>query len=57
MSKEALLNLNNRNPTLPSSIVSLLLEFEDTFQNEMPPMLPLMRGNGECVLIVRQLTI
>ena len=41
--KEALLNTNELNPIMPSSVVSLLQEFEDVFLNEVPHGLPPIR--------------
>ena len=42
--KEAFLNTNEHDPALPSSVVSLLQEFEDVFPDEMPDGLPPIRG-------------
>jgi hypothetical protein len=42
--KESYLNLDETNKSLPSLAVSLLQEFEDVFQEEMPNELPLIRG-------------
>ena len=42
--KEALLNTNDLDPALPSSVVSLLQEFEDVFPDEVPDGLPPIRG-------------
>ena len=42
--KEALLNTNELDPALPSSVVSLLQEFEDVFPDEVPDGLPPIRG-------------
>ena len=42
--KEALLNTNELDPILPSSVVTLLQEFEDVFPDEMPHGLPPIRG-------------
>ena len=42
--KEALLNTNELDLTLPSSIVSLLQEYEDVFPEETPHGLPPSRG-------------
>ncbi|KAK0589948.1 hypothetical protein LWI29_020487 [Acer saccharum] len=42
--KEALLNTNELDPVLPSSIVTLLQEFEDVFPDEMPHGLPPIQG-------------
>ena len=42
--KEAFLNTNEFDPTLPSSITSLLQEYEDAFPEETPYGLPLIRG-------------
>ncbi|XP_052486318.1 uncharacterized protein LOC128041056 [Gossypium raimondii] len=44
MYKETLLNTNELDPNLPSSIVSLLQEFEDMFPEDIPNGLPLIRG-------------
>ena len=41
---EAFLNTNELDPTLPSSIVSLLQEFEDIFPDEVPYGLPPIWG-------------
>ena len=41
----ALLNTNELNLVIPSSVVSLLQEFEDVFPEEMPHGLPPIRGN------------
>ena len=38
--KEALFNINQLDTSLPSSIVSLLQEFEDVFPEEIPKGLP-----------------
>ena len=42
--KEALLNTNALDPVIPSSVVSLLQEFDDVFPEDMPPGLPPIRG-------------
>jgi hypothetical protein len=42
--KEALLNTNELDLALPSSIVSLLQEYEDVFPDEIPHGLPPIRG-------------
>ena len=42
--KEAYLNTNDLNSSLPSSIVSLLRDYEDVFPKEMPKGLPPLRG-------------
>ena len=42
--KEALSNTNQLDTSLPSSIVSLLQEFEDVFPEEIPKGLPHIRG-------------
>ena len=42
--KEAFLNTNEFDPTLPSLITSLLQEHEDVFPEETPHGLPLIRG-------------
>ena len=42
--KEALFNTNQLDTSLPSSIVSLLQEFEDVFLEEIPNGLPPIRG-------------
>jgi hypothetical protein len=42
--KEALLNTNELDLALPSSIVSLLQEYEDVFLEETPHGLPPIRG-------------
>jgi len=42
--KEALLNTNELDLALPSSIVSLLQEYEDVFPEEIPHRLPPIRG-------------
>lgn len=42
--KEALLNTNELDPVLPSSVVTVLQEFEDVFPDEMPHGLPPIRG-------------
>ena len=42
--KEALFNTNQLDTSLPSSIVSLLQEFEDVFPEEIPNGLPPIRG-------------
>ena len=42
--KEALFNTNQLDTSLPSSIVSLLQEFEDVFPEEVPKGLPPIRG-------------
>ena len=42
--KEALFNTNQLDTSLPSSIVSLLQEFEDVFPEEIPNVLPPIRG-------------
>ena len=44
MSKEVLTSTNDNNSSLPSSIVSLLQEFEDVFLEEVPSGLPPIRG-------------
>ncbi|KAL7105889.1 hypothetical protein ACP275_07G074800 [Erythranthe tilingii] len=44
MYKEAFLNTNNVNSSLPSSVVSLLQDFDDVFPEELPPGLPPIRG-------------
>ncbi|XP_016732773.1 uncharacterized protein [Gossypium hirsutum] len=44
MYKETLLNTNELDPNLPSSIVSLLQEFEDVFPEDIPNGLPPIRG-------------
>ena len=44
MYKEALLNTNQLDSSLPSVIVSLLQEFEDVFPEEVPHGLPPIRG-------------
>ena len=44
MYKENLLSTNNKDPNLPSSIVSLLQEFKDIFPEEIPNGLPPIRG-------------
>ena len=41
---EALLNTNELDPVMPSSVVSLLQEFEDVFPDEMPHGLPPIWG-------------
>ena len=42
--KETLFNTNQLDPSLPSSIVSLLQEFEDVSSEEIPKGLPPIRG-------------
>ena len=42
--KEAFLNTNEFDPTLPSSITSLLQKYEDVFPEETPHGLPPIRG-------------
>ncbi|XP_056164087.1 uncharacterized protein LOC130137325 [Syzygium oleosum] len=42
--KEALFTTNELDPNLPSSVVSLLQEFEDVFPDELPGGLPPIRG-------------
>ena len=42
--KEAFLNTNELDLTLPSSFVSLLQEYEDVFPEETPQGLPPIRG-------------
>ena len=42
--KEALLNTNELDPFMPSSVVSLLHEFQDVFPDEVPYGLPPIRG-------------
>ena len=42
--KEALFNTDQLDTSLPSSIVSLLQEFEDVFPKEIPKGLPHIRG-------------
>ena len=42
--KEALLNTNELDLALPSSIISLLQEYEDVFPEEIPHGLPPNRG-------------
>ena len=42
--KEAFLKTNEFDPTLPSSITSLLQEYEDVFPEETPHGLPPIRG-------------
>ena len=42
--KETLFNTNELDPILPSSVVTLLQEFEDVFPDEMPHGLPPIRG-------------
>ena len=42
--KKALLNTNALDPVIPSSVVSLLQEFEDVFPEDMPHALPPIRG-------------
>uniref|UniRef100_A0A2N9IAL3 Retrotransposon gag domain-containing protein n=1 Tax=Fagus sylvatica TaxID=28930 RepID=A0A2N9IAL3_FAGSY len=57
--KEALLNTNELDLALPSSIVSLLQEYEDVFPEETPHGLPPIRGiehqidfvPGECIQV------
>ncbi|KAL4351939.1 hypothetical protein GQ457_06G015610 [Hibiscus cannabinus] len=44
MYKETLLNTNELNPNLPSSIVSLLQDYEDLFPEDTPSGLPHIRG-------------
>ena len=44
MYKEALLNTNQLDSSLPSVVVSLLQEFEDVFPEEVPHGLPPIRG-------------
>ncbi|XP_016681167.1 uncharacterized protein [Gossypium hirsutum] len=44
MYKETLLNTNELDPNLPSSIVSLLQELEDVFPEDIPSGLPPIRG-------------
>ncbi|KAL4363612.1 hypothetical protein GQ457_04G017480 [Hibiscus cannabinus] len=44
MYKETLLNTNELNPNLPSSIVSLLQDYEDLFHEDTPSGLPPIRG-------------
>ena len=41
---EAFLNTKQLDDALPSSIVSILQEFEDVFSEEIPNGLPLIRG-------------
>ena len=42
--KEAFFNANKLDPVIPSSVVSLLQEFEDVFPDEMLHGLPPIRG-------------
>jgi hypothetical protein len=42
--KEALLNTNELDPIMPSSVVSLLQEFEDVFSDKVLHGLPPTRG-------------
>ena len=42
--KEALLNANQLDSSLPSTIVSLLQEFDDVFLEQVPHGLPPIRG-------------
>ena len=42
--KEALFNTNQLDTFMPSSIVSLLQEFEDVFPKEIPKELPSIQG-------------
>ena len=44
MYKETFLNTNQLDASLPSSIVSLLQEFDDVFPDEVPNGLPPIRG-------------
>ena len=55
--KEALFNTNQLDTSLPSSIVSLLQEFEDVFPKEIPNGLPHIRGIEHQIDFVPSATI
>ena len=55
--KEALFNTNQLDTYLPSSIVSLLQEFEDVFPEEIPNGLPPIRGIEHQIDFVPSATI
>ena len=55
--KEALFNTNQLDTSLPSSIVSLLQEFEDVFPEEIPKGLPPIRGIEHQIDFVPSVTV
>ena len=55
--KEALFNSNQLDPSLSSSIVSLLQEFEDVSPEEIPKGLPPIRGIKHQIDFVSAATI
>ena len=55
--KEILFNTNQLDTSLPSSIVSLLQEFEDVFPDEIPKGLPPIRGIEHQIDFVHGATI
>ena len=55
--KDALLNTNELDIALPSSIVSLLQEYEDVFPKETPYGLPPIRGIEHQIDFVPSATI
>ena len=55
--KEAFLNTNELDLALPSSIVSLLQEYEDVFPDETPHGLPPIRGIEHKIDFVPSATI
>ena len=55
--KETLFNTNQLDPSLPSSIVFLLQEFEDVFSEEIPKGLPHIRGIEHQIDFVPDATI
>ena len=55
--KETLLNTNELDLALPSSIVSLLQEYEDVFPEETPYGLPPIRGIEHQIDFVPSVTI
>ena len=57
LSKEALFNTNQHDTSFPSSIVSLLPEFEDVFPEEIPKGLPPIRGIKHQIDFVSSATI
>ena len=55
--KEAFLNTNQLDASLPSSIVSLLQEYDDIFPEEIPYGLPPIRGIEHQIDFVAGVTI
>ena len=55
--KEAFFNTNQLDTSLPSSIISLLQEFEDVFPEEIPKGLPPIRGIEHKIDFVPSATI